>query len=130
MSVGLNFLIQLRKMLKYILPAAALIWYMSTRTPAGVPTQASAAHGKDAARGVTMKCQEKYCPPTYQIHVDTPKNTLTRDDSLRRGLCSDQPNIPAVTSQSLGEVYDSTKAQYYKEAHQHPGVRLVAHTVS
>ena len=35
-----------------------------------------------------------------------------------------------INSSALGTVYKSIKAQYFKEAHEHPGVRLVAHTVS
>ena len=129
---------------------------MSTaKIPALNPLTAG-AHGKDAARGVTMKCQEKYCPPNYQIQVDTPKNTLARDDSLTIGLgtlqeraeahekrrhihaigerqssaVTNRLNFQVVDNTALGKVYDSIKSQYYKEAHEHPGVRLVAHTVS
>ena len=143
-------------MLMYLLPAAALMYTIMSRsrTPAGVTTAVSALRGKDAARGVTMKCQEKYCPPPYQIQVDTPKNTLQRDDSLRIGLGTlprgGEPHerrrladgqsqasalvepalFQVIDNGALGKVYDSLKAQYYKEAHEHPGVRLVAHTVS
>ena len=113
----------------YLLPAAALALYLTMRTPAGLPTAASAGLSKDAARGVTMKCQEKYCAPHYQIHVDKPVHTLLRDDSLQIGLTAEN-RVPRIDTQSLGQVYNSTKAQYFKEAHEHPGVRLVAHTVS
>ena len=71
---------------------------------------------KNAARGVQLTCQEKYCPPTYQIHVDSARNTLMRDDRPRVG--------------TLKAAYDLSKHTYYQEAYENPGVRLVAHTVS
>ena len=121
----------------YLVPLAGLALYFSMRTPAGVPTSVSKIMSKDAARGVTMKCQEKYCPPNYQIHVDKPMNTLQRDDSLNIAM-TDSVKFPDPSKQVLGhglystleQVYDKTKSQYFKEAHEHPGVRLVAHTVS
>ena len=70
---------------------------------------------KSAARGVTMTCQEKFCAPTYQILVDSPQNTLMRDD---------RPTEPTIAA-----AYKLSKHTYYTEAHEHPGVRLVAHTV-
>jgi hypothetical protein len=64
-------------------------------------------------------------------------NTLKRDDSLTVGT-KDTVKFPNPDKQvlghglysTLGQVYDKTKSQYFKEAHEHPGVRLVAHTVS
>ena len=75
---------------------------------------------KDAARGVQATCQEKYCPPTYLIHVDKAKHTLMRDDRAMVGGTIDQ---------QLRAAYQLTKATYYKEAHMHPGVRMVAGAV-
>ena len=71
---------------------------------------------RDAARGVQLTCQEKYCQPLYQIHVDKPVNTLMRDDR--------------ASSKTLKAAYELSKQTYYEEAHTHPGVRLVAHTLS
>ena len=79
---------------------------------------------QDAARGVQMKCQEKYCPPTYQVQVDRPQDTLMSDQSLGKGLALGKANP------MLSDLYTSTKERYYRVAHEHPGVRLVAHTVS
>ena len=129
------------KEMSALLLAAALAYYvMGAGAPAGTVTPISALHGKDAARGVQMKCQEKYCPPNYQIQVDRAQNTLLRDESQGRGT---RVNSKAEVSwmdpvtgcaelslDALGEVYASTKDMYFKEAHQHPGVRLVAHTVA
>ena len=129
-------------MLMYLLPAAALMYAIMarSRTPAGVTTAVSALVGKDAARGVTMKCQEKYCPPNYQIQVDRAQNTLLRDESQGRGTrvkskaevswMDPVTGCAELSLDALGEVYASTKDMYFKEAHQHPGVRLVAHTVA
>lgn len=100
------------------LGAAAL---MSTASMAGMQGQSEA---KDAARGVQMKCQEKYCPPSYQIHVDKALNTLGTDQSLGKGLQMGE------TQPSLFKLYNSGKERYYREAHEHPGVRLVAASVS
>ena len=71
---------------------------------------------RKSASQVTQVCQEKYCAPTYQILVDTPKNTLMRDD---------RPTQP-----TLQAAYELTKNTFYQEAHEHPGVRLVAHTLA
>ena len=76
---------------------------------------------RDAARGVAKVCQEKYCEPLYQIHVDRPINTLMRDDRAR----------PAVSlNNGIAAAYALSKDTYFAEAHMHPGVRLVAHAVS
>ena len=29
------------------------------------------------------ECNEKYCPPFFQIHVDTPESTLLKDQPER-----------------------------------------------
>ena len=76
---------------------------------------------RDAARGVMHSCQEKYCPPTYMIHVDRPLNTLMRDDRAPTGK---------GLNEKLAAAYALSKDTYYTEAHSHPGVRLVAHAVS
>jgi hypothetical protein len=76
---------------------------------------------REAARGVQQTCQEKYCPPTYMIHVDRPVNTLMRDDRAPSGGTLDQ---------KLAAAYALSKDTYFTEAHSHPGVRLVAHAVS
>ena len=101
------------------LTAAALMLSGAATSP--LPGQIPA---KDAARGVQMKCQEKYCPPAYQIQVDRAKDTLMTDQSLGKGMRVGDP-MP-----SLFKVYNSGKERYYREAHEHPGVRLVAAAVS
>lgn len=78
----------------------------------------------DAARGVQMKCQEKYCPPSFQIQVERAINTLATDQSLGKGMRVGE------SQPSLFKVYNSGKERYYREAHEHPGVRLVAASVS
>lgn len=91
---------------------------------------------KNAARGVQLTCQEKYCEPLYQIHVDKPMNTLMRDDRPwvpvdQRGGASSQFGMATATpALTLKAAYHLSKQTYYEEAHTHPGVRLVAHTVS
>ena len=63
-----------------------------------------------------VNCQERHCPPTYQIHVDPPVQTVLRDDKLG--------------ATTLRGVYNNLKSQYLKEASEHPGVALVAHTIN
>ena len=87
-------------------------------------SQLGNSDAKEAARGVQMKCQEKYCPPNFQVQVDRALNTLSRDDSLGTGLRL------GIERPTLNDLYNYTKGMYYREAHEHPGVRLVAHTVS
>ena len=69
-------------------------------------------------------CDEKYCPPHFQTHVDRPLNTLLKDQSLGAGL-----SLPLPTA-SLAIPYAKTKSDYYQEAMASPGVRLVAHAVA
>jgi hypothetical protein len=90
---------------------------------------------REAARGVQLTCQEKYCEPLYQIHVDKPVNTLMRDDRPwvpvnQRGNPSKFGLATATPALTLKAAYDLSKQRYYEEAHTHPGVRLVAHTLS
>ena len=61
-------------------------------------------------------CNHKYCPPTYQIHVDPAVKTTLRDDRLG--------------ATTLRGVYSNLKSQYMREASEHPGVALVAHTIN
>ena len=63
----------------------------------------------------TPGCNQKYCPPTFQIQVDRAINTDLRDDTLGGG--------------SLKGAYDYVQKQYLREARESPGVNLVAHTV-
>ena len=66
-------------------------------------------------------CNEKYCPPTYLIHVDKASNTLMRDD---------RPAAKGTVSSQLAAAYKLTKHTYEQEALNHPGVNLVAHAIS
>ena len=100
------------------LAAATLMLGPSMMAPQGQ------AEAMDAARGVQMKCQEKYCPPSFQIQVDKPINTVATDQSLGKGMRVGEPQP------SLFKVYNSGKERYYREAHEHPGVQLVAASVS
>lgn len=67
-----------------------------------------------------IKCQEQFC---NLIHVDTPKNTLLKDQSMGQGL-----GYPRRTG--FKTVYDKVKTDYQREQLASPGVRLVAHTVA
>ena len=69
-----------------------------------------------------MTCDEKYCPPTFQIHVDKPVNTLLKDQSEGAALSGPTPL-------SLAIPYARVKSDYFNEALHSPGVKLVAHTV-
>lgn len=104
------------------LPLIALAAAAATLMLGGVSLPGRAA--QEAARGVQMKCQEKYCPPNYQIQVDRALNTLGTDQSLGKGLRVGE------AKPSLLKVYNSGKQRFYREAHEHPGVRLVAQAVS
>ena len=97
------------------LSLAALMLSQSVMTTQGVEL---------GARGEQMKCQEKYCPPSYQIQVDRPINTLATDQSLGKGM------RVGDAKPSLFKVYNSGKERDYHEAREHPGVQLVAAAVS
>jgi hypothetical protein len=103
------------------LPLIALAAAALMLSGASLPGQPAA---QEAARGVQMKCQEKYCPPNYQIQVDRALNTLGTDQSLGKGMRVGE------AKPSLLKVYNSGKQRFYQEAHEHPGVRLVAQAVS
>lgn len=83
---------------------------------------------------VAMHCDEKYCPPTFQIHVDRPVNTLLKDQSGGAGLRvsgddgthSKRPPTPLWT---LANAYRKTKIDYLQEQATSSGVRLVAHAI-
>ena len=64
--------------------------------------------------------QAKYHPPLYQIQVDNPLNTLSRDDRAPAG---------ATLDSALKNAFYHSKEVYAAEARAHPGVRMVAHTV-
>ena len=71
-----------------------------------------------------MTVEEKYSPPTaYITHVDRAVNTLLKDQSMGAGLC-----LP-VKHAGLDAPYKQTKTDFFNEALNHPGVRLVAHAV-
>jgi hypothetical protein len=70
----------------------------------------------ELASSAQMPCNERWCPPDYYtIHVDKPVETVLRNDTLGGG--------------TLRGTYQYVKQQYLKEAMEHPGVNLVAHTV-
>jgi hypothetical protein len=95
-----------------VLGAAALAYREMSKTAA------------QKAPGKKMGCDEKYCPPAaYQIHVDRAVNTLLKDQSLGAGL-----RVPP-NGVNLAMPYAKTKNDYFKEAAENPGVRLVAHAV-
>lgn len=71
-----------------------------------------------------MGCDEKYCPPAYQTFVDRPVNTLLKDQSGGAGLFVPPKKV------TLKFPYQKTKMDYFKEASESPGVRLVAHTLA
>lgn len=78
----------------------------------------------EKAPGKKMGCDEKYCPPgAYQTHVDRPLNTLLKDQSCGAGLKLPQQMVTLATP------YMKTKSDYYREAAESPGVKLVAHAV-
>ena len=91
---------------------------------------------------VTMACDEKYCPPTYQIHVDAPRNTLLKDQSNGAGLrlngvlaghAATNPggrHVGLLHNATMKDVYTTTKRDYFTEAVNSAGVRLVAHAVA
>ena len=66
-------------------------------------------------------CNQKYCAPTYQIHVDRAQNTLMRDD---------RPGRMGSLSSQLLSAYKMSKHTYQQEANVSPGVALVAHAVA
>ena len=89
-----------------------------------------------------MACDEKYCPPTYQIHVDAPRNTLLKDQSNGAGLrlngvlaghAATNPggrHAGTLHQATMKDVYETTKRDYFKEAVNSTGVRLVAHAIA
>ena len=98
-------------------------------------TMVALAQRKEQVRKETaMRCDEKYCPPTYQIHVDRPVNTLLKDQSGGAGLRvsgddgthSKHPPTPLWT---LANAYRKTKMDYLQEQATSSGVRLVAHAI-
>tara|TARA_B100001250_G_scaffold228159_1_gene195829 strand:+ start:3332 stop:3748 length:417 start_codon:yes stop_codon:yes gene_type:complete len=93
------------------LTAAALLWREASKTAASKVVESK------------MTCDEKYCPPTFQIHVDKPVNTLLKDQSEGGALSGPTPL-------SLAIPYARVKSDYYNEAVQSPGVKLVAHAVA
>ena len=93
------------------LTAAALLWREASKTAASKVVESK------------MTCDEKYCPPTFQIHVDKPVNTLLKDQSEGAALSGPTPL-------SLAIPYARVKSDYYNEAVQSPGVKLVAHAVA
>ena len=64
-------------------------------------------------------CQGKYC---QQIHVDRPRNTLLKDQSLGAGM--------GVATGTIPDVRSKVKSDYYREQLMSPGVQLVAHKVA
>ncbi len=93
------------------LTAAALLWREAGKTAASKVVESK------------MTCDEKYCPPTFQIHVDKPVNTLLKDQSEGAALSGPTPL-------SLAIPYARVKSDYYNEAVHSPGVKLVAHALT
>tara|TARA_B100001248_G_C27160631_1_gene353310 strand:- start:94 stop:486 length:393 start_codon:yes stop_codon:yes gene_type:complete len=95
-----------------------------------------------AATKGAMACDEKYCPPTYQIHVDAPRNTLLKDQSNGAGLrlngvlaghAATNPggrHAGTLHNATMKDVYQTTKRDYFTEAVNSSGVRLVAHAIA
>ena len=67
------------------------------------------------------ECNSKYC---HEIHVDAPKNTLLKDQSLGRGLGMQRMPVGRDT------VWAKVASDYRREQLASPGVNLVAHTVA
>ena len=67
-----------------------------------------------------VEVQEKYRPPMYQIQVDRPLNTLSRDD---------RAPFNGSLDGALKAAFYRSKEVYAEEARAHPGVQMVAHTV-
>lgn len=64
---------------------------------------------------------EKYESPIYQIFVDSPKNTLMRDD---------RPPTRTNLDDQLAAAFEMTKHTFLVEAQDDPRVQMVAHAVS
>jgi hypothetical protein len=77
---------------------------------------------KRKAEEVQGRCNQKYCPPTYQIYVDRALNTTLRDDrpAVSAGMTIDQ---------GLRAAHSKMMATLAQETANHPGVRLVAHAI-
>ena len=88
--------------------AAAFILFEMARAPTAKEVARSSAVGN--------KCNSSECPPLFQIQVDRPQNTVLRDDT--KG------------GSTLKGAFQHVKSTYLKEAHEHPGVRAVAHTIA
>ena len=75
------------------------------------------------AKEVQGQCNQKYCPPLYQIYVDRALNTTLRDDRpvVSSGMTLDQ---------GLRAAHAKMQSTLEREAHSHPGVLLVAHAVA
>lgn len=80
----------------------------------GYPTPAAAVAQK--AAGV---CQSKYCGPR-EMFVDTPLNTLLKDQSLGAGL-SILPQLPSATA-----VNEGIKSDLRREQQTSVGVNMMA----
>ena len=61
-------------------------------------------------------CPTRQWPMTEQIHIDPPVSTTLRDDRLG--------------ATTLRGVSNNLSSQYLREAVEHPGVALVAHTIN
>jgi len=78
------------------------------------PTAASLTKKSIRKTCSTMGEREHSCE--RQIFVDTPMNTWLRDDRQQMT--------------TVAQASEYVRNQYVKEASEHPGVRLVAHTVT
>jgi len=96
-----------------IISLAAVALGASTLYHMSPPTAASLA--KKSIRKTCSNVGEREHSCERQIWVDTPMNTWLRDD---------RQNLTTVAQTS-----EYVRDQYVKEASEHPGVRLVAHTV-
>ena len=66
-------------------------------------------------------CNQKYCPPIYQVWVDKASNTLMRND---------RPQTTGSVNSQLAAAYQLVKHTYEREAYLSPGVGLVAHAIA
>lgn len=101
----------------------ALYAYQQMRRPSTVKAESA------------YECNEKYCPPFYQIHVDPAVHTNLRDDRtpwhLKTGTlpCEECGMAKSTTYMNLKGVYEASKAVFREETINHPGVQLVAHAI-
>ena len=86
-----------------------------------------------------MDCQEKYCAPFYQIHVDPAIWTGARDDRMPWQVKAEKLGATGVLTNACGEMgmakeavpmdlqrlYNSTKTVLFEEARSHPGYQEV-----